>query len=194
MQSYLKRTAAVCLLTAMTVGNLTAQKVALKTNLLYWATTTPNIGMEVGLGKKHTAQLFYGLNPWKFSHSRAKQVRHWLLMPEYRYWFCQKFNGHFLGVHALGGEYNIGGIDIPNYVFSDLDSKRYEGWYAGGGVSYGYQWLLSKHWNLEASLGVGYIRFHYKESDCTKCARPDGTGNKNYFGPTKLALSLMYCF
>lgn len=171
-----------------------AQKVALKTNLLYDATTTPNLGAELAMGKKSTLQLFYGLNPWKFASDRTKQLRHWLLMPEYRYWTCQKFNGHFFGIHALGGQYNVGGIDLPNPVFKDLDEKRYEGWYAGGGLTYGYQWLLSRHWNLEASVGVGYIRFHYKEFPCTECGALIQENNKNYFGPTKLALSLMYCF
>ena len=146
------------------------------------------------MGKKSTLQLFYGLNPWKFASDRTKQLRHWLLMPEYRYWTCQKFNGHFFGIHALGGQYNVGGIDLPNPVFKDLDEKRYEGWYAGGGLTYGYQWLLSRHWNLEASVGVGYIRFHYKEFPCTECGALIQENNKNYFGPTKLALSLMYCF
>lgn len=40
-----------------------AQQVALKTNLLYDVSTTPNIGLEVGTGKKHSFQVFYGLNP-----------------------------------------------------------------------------------------------------------------------------------
>lgn len=182
------------ILTLASLLTANAQKVALKTNLLYDATTTPNLGAELAMGKKSTLQLFYGLNPWKFASDRTKQLRHWLLMPEYRYWTCQKFNGHFFGIHALGGQYNVGGIDLPNPVFKDLDEKRYEGWYAGGGVTYGYQWLLSRHWNLEASVGVGYIRFHYKEFPCTECGALIQENNKNYFGPTKLALSLMYCF
>lgn len=182
------------ILTLASLLTANAQKVALKTNLLYDATTTPNLGAELAMGKKSTLQLFYGLNPWKFASYRTKQLRHWLLMPEYRYWTCQKFNGHFFGIHALGGQYNVGGIDLPNPVFKDLDEKRYEGWYAGGGLTYGYQWLLSRHWNLEASVGVGYIRFHYKEFPCTECGALIQENNKNYFGPTKLALSLMYCF
>lgn len=182
------------ILTLASLLTANAQKVALKTNLLYDATTTPNMGAELAMGKKSTLQLFYGLNPWKFASDRTKQLRHWLLMPEYRYWTCQKFNGHFFGIHALGGQYNVGGIDLPNPVFKDLDEKRYEGWYAGGGLTYGYQWLLSRHWNLEASVGVGYIRFHYKEFPCTECGALIQENNKNYFGPTKLALSLMYCF
>ena len=182
------------ILTLASLLTANAQKVALKTNLLYDATTTPNLGAELAMGKKSTLQLFYGLNPWKFASDRTKQLRHWLLMPEYRYWTCQKFNGHFFGIHALGGQYNVGGIDLSNPVFKDLDEKRYEGWYAGGGLTYGYQWLLSRHWNLEASVGVGYIRFHYKEFPCTECGALIQENNKNYFGPTKLALSLMYCF
>ena len=58
----------------------------------------------------------------------------------------------------------------------------------------GYQWPLSRHWNLEASAGLGYIRFHYKEFPCTACGALVRETDKNYFGPTKLALSLMYCF
>lgn len=171
-----------------------AQQAALKTNLLYDATTTPNLGVEVSMGRRSTAQVVYALNPWKFSHAETKQLRHWLLMPEYRHWFCQKFNGAYLGVHALGGQFNIGGIDLPLPVFDDLDQNRYEGWFAGAGVTFGYQWLLSRHWNLEAGIGLGYLRFHYKQFPCTECGALIQETNKNYFGPTKLALSVMYCF
>ena len=76
----------ICAVLAMSA--LTAaygQKIALKTNALYWATTTPNIGVEASVGKKHTVQLFYGLNPWKQSGGDQSSLRHWTLMPEYRY-------------------------------------------------------------------------------------------------------------
>ena len=39
-----------------------SQRVALKTNLAYAATTTPNLGLELGLGKRSTLELGYGLN------------------------------------------------------------------------------------------------------------------------------------
>lgn len=47
---------AVCLWAAGLSAS--AQNVALKTNLLYWATTTPNLGAEVSFAKKHSVQLF----------------------------------------------------------------------------------------------------------------------------------------
>ncbi|MGM9695189.1 MAG: DUF3575 domain-containing protein, partial [Alloprevotella sp.] len=40
----------------------------------------------------------------------------------------------------------------------------------------------------------GYLRFHNKEFDCEVCAPQLNRRNKNYFGPTKLALSIMYLF
>lgn len=183
------------LLLVMAAPHLSAQDLGVKTNLLYDAATTPNIGIEIGLGRKSTAQLYYGLNPWKFgSGSDIKQLRHWVLMPEYRYWFCEKFNGHFIGIHAHGGEFNLGGIDIPNPVFKKLKDHRYEGWFAGAGLTYGYQWMLSRRWNLEASAGIGYTRFHYRQFECRECGAQKAVKDKNYFGPTKAAIAIIYTF
>ena len=170
-----------------------AQNVALKTNLLYWATTTPNLGAEVSFARKHSVQLFYGLNPWRASGSR-KSIRHWLVQPEYRYWFCESFNGWFLGGHLMGGEFNAGNVDLPFGLLPQLKTRRYEGWYAGGGVTVGYQWPLSRHWNVEASLGVGYDYIKYDKFKCAECGEKLKSDHTNYFGPTKLALSVLYIF
>ena len=50
-------------------------KFAIKTNALYWATTTANLGFEVGLSKKLTLDVSGNYNPWKFSDH--KQIKHW---------------------------------------------------------------------------------------------------------------------
>lgn len=52
-------------------------KFAIKTNALYWATTTANLGFEVGLSKKLTLDVSGNYNPWKFSDH--KQIKHWLV-------------------------------------------------------------------------------------------------------------------
>lgn len=169
-----------------------AQNVALKTNLLYWATTTPNLGAEVSFAKKHSVQLFYGFNPWKASS--GKSIRHWVLQPEYRYWFCESLNGWFLGGHLMGGEFNAGNVDLPFGLVKSLKDRRYEGWYAGGGVTVGYQWPISRHWNFEASVGVGYDYIKYDKFECGVCGEQLKSGHSNYFGPTKAALSFLYVF
>ena len=38
-------------------GTASAQKVAVKTNALYWATTTPNVGMEFALSDRWTLEV-----------------------------------------------------------------------------------------------------------------------------------------
>ncbi len=130
---------------------------------------TPNLGLEASIARKHTVQLFYGLNPWE--PSGGKSLKHWVVQPEYRYWFCEAFNGWFLGVHLMGGEFNVGEVDLPFGLFDDLSTHRYEGWYAGGGVTAGYQWPLSRHWNLEASLGVGMTTSGTTSSRAASAAR-----------------------
>ena len=175
--------------------NQVSAQLAVKTNFLYDATTTPNLGLELGIGKKHSMQLLYGLNPWEFDGDNGgKYFKHWMLSPEFRYWFCHRFQGSFLGIHALGGEFNAANVELPFGLYKELRDHRFEGWYAGGGITYGYQWVLSHHWNFEAAVGVGAIYAEYKKFECGECGRQTGKDNTVYVGPTKAALSLVYMF
>lgn len=176
-------------------NHVSAQQLAMKTNFLYDATTTPNLGLEMGIGKKHSMQLYYGLNPWEFDGDNGgKFFKHWMLSPEYRYWFCHRFQGSFVGVHALGGEFNAANVKLPFGMYKELRDHRYEGWYVGGGVTYGYQWVLSQHWNFETALGVGAIYAKFKKYECGQCGRQTGDDHTVYVGPTKAVLSLLYMF
>lgn len=179
-------------------------QVALKTNLLYDATTTPNLGVEVGVGGKSTLNLVYGINPWHFNSDThgVRQAKHWVVMPEYRWWHCSRFNGSFIGVHLMGGEMNVANVDlpIPGFFFQGANlqkavkSGRYQGPYAGVGFTYGYQWPLSRHWNLEAEIGAGYNHVWFDQYPCGECGTRISRGHANYLGLTKLGISLMYVF
>lgn len=174
------------------------QKVAVKTNLLYDATSTMNLGFEFGLSKKWTLDVSGNYNPWEFGENR--KMKHWMVQPEMRYWLCEKFNGHFFGIHAHGGQYNWGGMlpwGFENGKMFGIENRnilehRYEGWLIGAGLSYGYQWILGKRWSVEASLGIGYAYLDYAKYKCEKCGEKIGDGHKNYFGPTKAAVSIIY--
>lgn len=157
------------------------QKVAVKTNVAYWATATLNIGGEVALSPQQTLDLAMNYNPFRFHDN--KKVMHWALQPEWRYWPCRRFMGSFIGVHAHGGKYNGG-----------LKKYRYDGWFVGGGISYGYQWIIGKHWNLETELGLGYAYLDFDKYLRTHCGKFVGSGHRNYWGPTKLNISIMYLF
>jgi hypothetical protein len=169
---------------------LYAQKAGFKNNLVYDAALTPNLAIELAVGRKTSLELGAGYNP--FSLDGGKQWKHWLAQPEFRWWFCERFNGAFFGIHALGGEYSFARVDFPFNIFDDMKTHRYEGWYAGGGVSVGYQWILGRHWGLEVTAGGGYVRTYYEKYTCEECSSLAGKGDKNYFGPTKAALSFVF--
>lgn len=172
-----------------------AQDMAVKTNLLYGAYTyTPNLSLEIGLGKRSTLDLGGGYNPWNLEGTadNNKKLVHWLGEVEYRRWFCHKFIGHFVGIHALGSQFNISRHELPLLFGKGSKEYRYEGYAYGGGVSYGYQFYLGKRWNLELNVGVGYARLNYDKYECNKCGDKLGTESRNYFGPTKAAVSLIY--
>mgnify|MGYP003296550785 CR=1 FL=1 len=176
---------------------LNAQDFAVKTNLLYDATATINAGVEIGLAPRWTVDLSGNFNGWEISD--GNKWKHWMVQPEARYWFCDRFSRHFLGVHAHGGQYNVGGMDLGFSMlgtdFSKLKDHRYQGWFAGGGIAYGYAWALGKHWNLEFEVGVGYSYTKYDLFECAGCGKKVGTDlDHHYIGLTKGAINLVYLF
>lgn len=164
------------------------QKIAVKTNALYWATATPNLAVELGLGKRVTLDIAGGYNPFTFDGNR--KWKHYLIQPEIRYWLCERFNGHFFGLHTGYMNYNVS--KLPLLYSKDAKHHRYEGWLTGVGLSYGYQWILGRRWNLEAELGVGYIHTNYTKYDAMKCGACQGEFRKNYVAPTRAAISVVY--
>ncbi len=173
-----------------------AQDFAVKTNLLYDATATVNVGAEVGLAPRWTFDLSGNYNAWSISE---RKLKHWMVQPEFRYWFCERFQDHFIAVHALGGQYNVGFIPNDLNVFgkdlSVLSDHRFQGFFAGAGIAYGYAWALTEHLNLEFELGVGYVYTRYDEFECFGCGKKIAEDVPvNYVGPTKAAIGLVYVF
>lgn len=165
---------------------------ALKTNLLYGALAqAPNIAAEIALGPRSTLDLTYGVNNWNKSGSddKNKKMRHWYVRPEYRYWLCNRFNGHFFGGHAFYWNYNVSQHKIP-MLFKK--KYQYEGNTWGFGVSYGYHWMLNRHWGLEANVGVGVAFLRYDQYGCVLCGDRVGRFSKTYVGPTSLGVKLVY--
>lgn len=184
------------LVAAAASTQLSGRETAIKTNLLYDATATVNLGLEQAVSPKWSIDLSANLNAWNMNE--GARWKHWLVQPEARYWFCQALDGHFLAVHALGGQYNVGHWADGGIwgIHSDkLRDNRYQGWFVGAGVGYGYAWPLAKHWNLEAEIAVGYMYTRYDRFECKDCGREvQSNVSKHRFGPTKAAISIVYVF
>lgn len=189
--------ALVLLLSLMLSSSAKAQTAAVKTNIVHDATTTLNAGLEFKLAPRWTVDLSGDLNPWTFSGDR--KFKHWLLQPELRLWTCDAWAGHFFGLHALGGQFNVGGFDInANLLGTDwnlIKDHRYQGWMVGAGLAYGYSWILGQRWNLETEIGAGWVHAWYDTFRCSGCGKKIATDDQHdYFGVTKLSVSLVYLF
>lgn len=161
----------------------------IKNNILFDAALIQylnlNLGAEVRLSDRYTLDIFASYNPWSFENN--KKMKHVLIQPEIRYWFDKSFSGHFVGLHAHWSYYNIGNISLPVKL-----NYRYEGWMAGAGISYGYQWKLNSKWSMEANIGVGYANIQYEQYEYPVCGDFIKEGNKNYIGLTKAGITISY--
>ena len=117
------------LLFASIMQYVSAQEIGIKTNLVSDALLNANIGAEMRLSPKWSIDLSGDFNFWNLSHDR--KWKHWTVMPEARYWLCDALGGHFFGAHLLGGEFNVGNLDLPfSFLGSDfrqLRDNRFQG-------------------------------------------------------------------
>lgn len=162
-----------------------AQRFVVKTNALYWTTATPNVGLECSVAPRWTIELEGGYNPWTFDREKNIKAKHFLVSPEARYWFCESFFGHFIGLNANYTQFNVGGIPL----FKDV---RREGWAVGAGLTYGCSWPISRCWNIEANLGLGVWYTSHGIYEQRKCGLFNESISKVAFGPTSLGLSFVY--
>lgn len=180
--------------TVKILNNLADQKLiqsktprwAVKSNVLLDLTGSISLGTEIKTGEKYTFDLSVSYNPWEFNVN--KNMKHILVQPEMRYWLCEPFNGHFFGLHGLYAHYNLTGLPFSDY----MRNSRLQGDLYGVGISYGYQWSLSKRWSIEGNFGVGYVHASYDRYACKTCKDYIGSESKNYFAPTKASLALIY--
>ena len=89
---------------------------AIKTNLPYWGVGgTFNLGAEFRLARHWTLDLEAGLNPFDGKNddgSYDRTMKHFRAHPELRYWFCESFQGHFLGLHVPFIAYNFAALKV----------------------------------------------------------------------------------
>lgn len=196
MNKLLKAFSSIALLAAAALP-AAAGDYAIKTNLLYDATASANLGFEFGVAPQWSVDISGDVNFWNIGD---KRWRHWFVQPELRYWLCHRSVGHFFALDIHGGQYNIGnlGCDGFNFLgtdFRNLKDQRYQGWFAGAGIAYGYSWAFSEHWGMEAEIGIGWAYSRYDAYPCRECgSKIKNHAVHNYVGPTKAAINLVYNF
>ena len=161
---------------------------AVKTNMLYDLALVPNIGLEFYLGKNISVA-----GNWMYSWWKNDRIAwYWRTYGgdlAVRYWFGpdaekKPLSGHHVGVYG----------QIITYDF-ETGGRGYLGdrWSYAGGIEYGYSLPVARRLNIDFNLGVGYLGGEFKEY-----LPIDGhyvwqaTKKRNYIGPTKLEVSLVW--
>lgn len=168
----------------------------IRTNMLYDAVLLPNIGAEFYLGKNFTigANWMYGWWSKNISHFYWRAYGAEIFG---RWWFGRKahqkpLTGLHLGVYGqyymydfeLGGKGEMGGKPEDNLWAQGL---------YGAGVEFGYSLPVSKRLNIDFSLGIGYSGGTYhKYIPIDTHYVWQGTYHRNYIGPTKLEIALVW--
>lgn len=155
-----------------------------KTNLAAWAGTIMNVAVDVEVGRHWSVELPVLWCPWYVSEKHA--VKTFTIQPEARYWLSKPGAGHFFGVHAHVGWFNV---KWNRDRYQDTDRPL-----LGAGISYGYLLPFNAHWAGEFTLGAGYANMRYDTwYNIDNGARID-TRTKNYWGITRVGLSVVYRF
>lgn len=158
--------------------------IALKANVPFAAVAIQNLALEVQC-HEHISVDFPVM--WSISDLDPKHaVRTFALQPEGRWWTGTVGKGHFFGLHAHVAWFNL-----------KWEEDRYQSQkrpLMGAGISYGYKLPISEHWGAEFNIGAGYANMKYNTYYNIENGAKIDTRIRNYWGITRLGLSLVYRF
>lgn len=169
---------------------------AVKNNMLYDLALLPNLAVEIPFGWDYRWSVEVQGN-WSWWRKGAPDYwfhRIQMAGVEARYWFGNwagdPLQGLYTGVYGYGGTYDV-------RLFTDKDSDLGQlsdgSWSAG--LSVGYAMPVARRFNLEFGLGFGYLggRYHkYYRSACADEYPRVSVHNRNYLGPTKANVSIVW--
>ena len=209
------KTITVLLLLSLIIPRSSAQTLALRTNLLYDATLSPNLGVEVRLDSTWSAGVNVGFNAWDINKEKNKKWRHLLVSPNVRHYFGHKRDSLCVYGYAKDGaygilrdsvvtrrmqyfegnliysHYNVGNAKIPFGLYSAIKDRRLQGDLLALGAKYGYAWILARDWRIEAEAGVAVGYAWFKEYDCDHCGTYYGKGDRIFLLP-QLGINVVY--
>ena len=167
------------------------RNVAVRNNLIYDLTGTPNLGVDVRVSPHWTLGLTGGYRPWPTDDKKERKWRHLLIAPELRWWPDSTFHKGYWGTNLIYSHYNVGNVKFPLGLYKDVRDHRVEGDLFAIGLFYGRSWRISRYFRMEGELGAALGYAWFKKYDCTHCGTYYGKDNKLFFIP-KLTLNIVY--
>lgn len=161
--------------TTVSNGESIVPGISLRTNLIYLASSTPNIGIDIPLSEHISVGGNAGLKVWSRwlpgdnDSENPKKWRHILIAPEFRWWPKRVYEGWFTGADLIYTHYNVGGVTFPFGMYKTVKDHRLQGNFFGVGVFAGYSWYLNDRLRLEAEAGIGAGYNNADKYECVHC-------------------------
>ena len=153
---------------------------ALRANLLRWATLTPDLGLEWRVSRTWAVLVHGSWTLWSWDDKNRRYAL-WEVAPEVR-WYLGEREAWYLGVMGKVGHFN--------YKFSETGRL---GDIVGGGLTGGYMLRLNDAFSLDFGLGIGYLRADYDEYVVIDNVRVrSGECSKNWWGPIHAGVTLVW--
>ena len=167
-------------------------RVALRTNLLYDATLSPNLGVDVRVDSTWTVGLLAGMNAWDIDKEKNKKWRHMLFSFRARKYVNDSvFHKGYFEADAIYSHFNVGNVKFPLGLYKTVRERRLQGDLLALGGKYGYSWILSRDWRIEAEAGVAIGYAWFKEYDCPHCGSYYGKDDRIFLLP-QLGVNIVY--
>ena len=171
--------------------NVPQRHVALRTNLLYDATLSPNLGFDVRVDSAWTVGLLAGVNAWDIDKAENKKWRHMLFSLRARKFRKNLFEKGYYEGDLIYSHFNVGNIKFPFGFYSAVKNHRLQGDLVALGGKYGYSWILARDWRIEAEGGIAVGYAWFKEYDCPHCGTFLGNGDRIFLLP-QLGINVVY--
>jgi hypothetical protein len=167
-------------------------RIALRTNLLYDATLSPNIGVDVRVDSAWTVGLLAGFNAWDIDKEKNKKWRHMLFSLRARNYLNDSiFHKRYIEADVIYSHFNVGNVKFPFGLYKSVRDRRLQGDLVALGGKYGYSWILARDWRIEAEAGVAVGYAWFKEYDCPHCGTFLGNGDRIFLLP-QLGINVVY--
>jgi hypothetical protein len=154
--------------------------VALRANLLRWATLTPDLGLEWRINSSWSIVANGSWTSWSWN-DKDRRYAIWEVIPEVRYYIGEQ-KAWYVGAMFKTGQFNY-----------KLSGTGKQGDLMGGGITGGYQLRLNKALSMDFNLGLGYLNADYEKYKVIDGVRVrQGKESKNWWGPVSAGVTLVW--
>ena len=167
-----------------------AQKVAISTNLGDWAyLATANVDVSYAFARRFSVTAAVKYNNWEFNKTNPDIAifnKNQTANVSIRFWPWFVYSGWWISLKAQYSKFSRAGIWRPAMENATA---------VGGGLGFGYTFMISKHFNIELGAGAwGGRMLDYQLYCCPKCMELREEGPRNFIDFDEARVALQFVF